>query len=343
MISLPRLKTIAAAAGACVAIFTATPASAFVYAVSHLQIQDLKLTFDDPNSVINNFSFDLSNTATMNGVSSPNQTANCFSSNGVTNNCGIAPVLNAAQAIAPPSNLIRPADYYGFATPVEKDVPGLKSFSRSDSIIRTAQLVTGTPTSTEQIAESLLNISGAAKANAEIQSHTSLRTTGTFSGVVDLKFMADPDQLAEIGGGSTGVSAQSNMNASFTISLGGNKITFTPTGAGNDSDCLVSGSFAFKTAVKCTVSGDTESLNSNPSVGMAGTDENSFADADADVFTAFGVHITGLAAATYNIAFDTFTSTSIVAAVPEPGTTGLVGAALAGLAFTTVRRKRKQS
>ena len=341
MITLPKLKTIAAAAGACVAMAVATPASAFVYAVSHLDITNLTLNFHDPNSVVNSFTFDLTNTATLNGVSSPTQTNHC-SGTGFSNNCSAGPlpgVLNAAQAIAPGGNLVRGEDIYTFATTPEKLAPN--TFSRADSIIRTAELVTKTPTSTEQIAESLLNTSGNAKANAEIQSHTNLTTTATFTGgVVDLNFLADPDQLAEIGGTSTGISAQSNMNATFTISLGVDKITFTPTGVGANSDCFVSAGF-FAAGVRCTVSGDTESLNSNPSVGAAGTDSNSFGTADLP--TAFGIHITGLAAAAYNIAFNTVTSVSIEAAVPEPGTTGLVGAALAGLAFTTVRRKRKQS
>ena len=341
MIPFPKLKTIAAAAGACVAIATATPASAFVYATSHLEIKNLALTFD-PLTVIDSFAFNLTNTADING-SGDFHTKSC--TKGLAN-CGAGPVLNADQAIAPPSNLIRPADYYGFATPAEKDVPGLKSFSRSDSIITAAQLVTGTPTATNQIAESLLNITGTASANSEVKSNTSL--TATFSGTrnVRLAFDADPDQRAEIGGGSNGVSAQSNLNASFTLlnnGVGaGGSVSFTPNAAGS-ADCVITG--LGLVGVTCTVIDDTQDLNFNAAIGTAGISDNSFETGNIFpiAFTHFEILISGLADSDYSIAFNAVTSTLIEAAVPEPGTTGLVGAALAGLAFTTVRRKRKQS
>ena len=346
MIPLPKLKTIAAAAGACVAIFTATPASAFVYAVSHLDIQNLSLKFFDPapgGTTINSFSFDLTNSATMNGLSAF-QTASCNSSSSpcvpVAASPGVqASVLNAPVATAPGS-IGQPAgeDNYSFA--VNKFAPN--SFSRGDSIIRTSELLQAPKlTSTEQIAESLLNITGQAKANALIQSNTSLTTSVSFKGaggIVDLNFDADPDQSAEIGGGSTGVLAQSDLNTSFTLTnTTGGFVNFTPNGLGNlDCTSNIAG-------VVCSVINDIGTdLNFNASRSTAGITNNSF---DPGLVLAnFGIHITGLGNDTYQLAFNANTSTSIVAAaVPEPGTTGLVGAALAGLAFTTVRRKRKQS
>ena len=334
MIRLSSLKTIAAAAGACVAMTVASPANAFVYATSHLEIQNLLLTFD-PTAVVTSFAFNLTNTADING-SSAIGVATCTKAAG---NCGSGPILNAPQAIAPPSNLIRPEDTYTFATPAEKLV---NSFSRSDSIVTAAQLINGRPTAANQIAESLLNLPGNAAANAEIKSTTSLTATFNGSRNIRLAFDADPDQLAQIGGGSTGVSAQSNLNSSFTLLNNGvsaGSVSFNPNGVGA-ADCVVAG----LAGVTCTVIADTQDLNFNAAIGTAGTSSNSFEP--GAVFSHFEILISGLADSAYSVAFNAVTSTLIVAAptvVPEPGTMGLIGAALAGLAFTSVRRKRKQS
>ena len=345
MIRLPKLRTIAAAAGAFVAMVAATPASAFVYATSHLEIKNLMLAFD-PTVVIKSFTFGLTNTADING-NGDFATKTCTKAAG---NCGLGPVLDARQAVAPDSTgpyitaLKLPAgeNTYSFATsPDVRAIPS-NSFSRSDSIITTAQLVTGTPTSTNQIAESLLNVTGTASANSEVKSNTSLTATFTGTRNVNLSFDADPDQLAEIGGGSTGISALSNLNASFTLlknGVGAGSVSFTPNAAGA-ADCVVSANLVLA-GVTCLVIDDTQDLNFNAGIGSAGTSENSFES--ANTFTHFAIRISGLANSDYSVAFNAVTSTLIEAqVVPEPGTAGLVGAALAGLALT-VRRKRKQS
>ena len=335
MVRLPSLKTIAAAAGACVAMTVASPANAFVYATSHLEIQNLLLTFD-PTAIVTSFAFNLTNTADING-SSAIGVATCTQAGA---NCGFSPILNAPQAVAPPSNLIRPQDTYTFATPAEKLI---SSFSRADSIVTAAQLINGAPTAANQIAESLLNIPGTAAANAEIKSTTSLTATFNGSRNIRLAFDADPDQLAEIGGGSTGVSAQSNLNSSFTLlknGVGAGSVSFNPNAAGA-ADCVVAG----LAGVTCNVIADTQDLNFNAAIGSAGSSSNSFET--ANVFSHFEILISGLANSAYSVAFNAVTSTLIVGAqpavVPEPGTMGLIGAALAGLALTSVRRKRKQS
>ena len=336
MIRLPSLKTIAAAAGACVAMTVASPANAFVYATSHLEIQNLLLTFD-PTAIVTSFAFNLTNTADING-SSAIGVATCTQAGA---NCGFSPILNAPQAVAPPSNLIRPQDTYTFATPAEKLV---NSFSRADSIVTAAQLINGAPTAANQIAESLLNIPGTAAANAEIKSTTSLTATFNNTRNIRLAFEANPYQLAEIGGGSTGVSAQSNLNSSFTLlknGVGAGSVSFNPNGTAGNADCVVVG----LAGVTCTVNDNTQDLNFNAAIGSAGSSQNGVGS--GGVFSKFDILISGLANSAYSVAFNAVTSTLIVGAqptvVPEPGTMGLIGAALAGLALTSVRRKRKQS
>ncbi|PYI87183.1 MAG: hypothetical protein DME26_06930, partial [Verrucomicrobia bacterium] len=101
-------------------------------------------------------------------------------------------------------------------------------------------------------------------------------------------------------------------------------------------DCVVSGFVG----VTCQVIADSEDLNCNASRSTVGQSANSFDTADN--FMPYSIQISGLTGAdTYTIGFNAVSSTLIEAAapVPEPGSMGLVGAALAGLGFAMRRRK----
>jgi hypothetical protein len=336
MVTLPRLRAIAAAAGATVAMLAAAPASAGVYAASHLEISGLSLVVSSTSAtVINSFTFDLANTASMNGPAVASS-ASC-NSNGLPA-CGFAPVLDAAAVNAPGSSPLRPAvggegTFLGHLA---------TSYSGSDSIIKAAELVTGTPTATEQIAESLLNTNGFARSNSEIESNTTLTWTTSIGsgGVLDLSFLADPDQRAEILGAAGVYSAQSNLTTSFTLTSNadGSSVSWSPQGTvANNCDVNDNGAFG---AVTCVETADSQDLNRNVATGTNPSTVNNSYDI-ASILTAFGIHVQGLSAGTYSIALNAVTSTSITRAVPEPGTTGLIGAALAGLALTSLRRRQK--
>jgi hypothetical protein len=337
MTNFAKLKAVAAVSAACAGLFGATSAQAYVYAVSHLEIQALSLNIT-PTATINNFTFDQTNTASLN--SGPVATGASCNKGGLPA-CGAGPVLDAAVANAPGSVPVRGENNFGFL-----GVNNVSSYSSADSVLTTAQLVTGTPTSLNQIAESLLNTNGFAKANALQQSNTSMVISLTVAGgpaSLSFNFNADPDQRSQIGGPDVGAYlSQSDMNASFTLSRssqdGGGSVNWTPSGTAGVNDCNVIG----LAGVVCTETADGADLNDNTTTGTnPGVDDNSFEV--ANIFAAFGINITGLAAGNYTLALNAQTSTSIVRNVPEPGALALMGIALAGLAFTAKRRQSKQA
>ena len=80
MITFPKLRTLTAVAAGCAAMAAVAPANAFVYAASHIQVDDFRLSVTGATTSDQIFSFNLSNTANMFGSSSPNQTASCNNS-----------------------------------------------------------------------------------------------------------------------------------------------------------------------------------------------------------------------------------------------------------------------
>src|SRR4051812_19949190 len=163
-------------------------AAAYVYADSALSVDNLAIVITGGNVVVNSFGFTATNTATLNGVSSPVQSATCGGTPGPGNNdCSTAsPALDPQPANAPGSTTIRTNNA---GNPSELTSYGITAgnYSNSDSVINTAELVQlGSPTSTRQIAESLLNSGTSASANAEIQSVTGFVLTFTIGSTADL-------------------------------------------------------------------------------------------------------------------------------------------------------------
>lgn len=330
-----KLKALAAVAGACIAMFGSAPASAYVYALSELKIQNFRLDIQ-PTAVttVNSFSFDITNTASLNGLNSAPSSNSCSGTLAI-NNCGFAPVLDTGVANAPGSTLLRAENNFAFL-----GADAVNTYSNADSVITAAELVTGTPTALKQVAEALLNVNGRARANSEIQSNTGL--TVSFSVVggpanLDLTFEADPDQRAQISGAVGTYLAQSNMNSSITLTNNttGGVINWTPRGS-LFNDCSVTGSTS-----TCTETNDGANLNRNVSTGTnPSTFDNSY-DV-ADIFQNFGIRVANLEAGDYTIALNSLTSVSINRTVPEPGSLALIGLALLGLGFSASRRQIKQ-
>ncbi|MDN3920438.1 EDSAP-1 family PEP-CTERM protein [Roseateles violae] len=339
MTHFAKLKAVSALSAACAALFGAAPAHAYVYSLSHVEIQNVLLTAAAGTTInVSNFTFNEKNVGELNAVSTT-QTDACAGvpgAPGVGNNCGgvarSGNVLDALVANAPGSTINRAENNFAFLG------TGPGTYSNADSVLYTAQLVTASPTHLNQIAESLLKSNGAASASTLQQSNTvmsiSFTTTG---GGLSFSFQADPDMRVAINEGLAGLfSSQADMTASFTLTnSSGQKINWNPQGTGTN-DC----SAAFGA---CTESADAFDLNDNISAGFDGQD---FSSPAAAGFGNFGINLSGLAAGNYTLALAVTTSTSItrlVNTVPEPGALALAGIALAGLGFTAKRRQNKQA
>lgn len=328
---MSKLKKLAAAVGAMGAMGVAGQAQAFVYALSHLEINNLIIATNGVALVQQpTFTFNLTNTATYGGNTI--ETATCNNLLGPACNAA-SPVLDAGVANAPGNTLIRGQNNYGFLGPT-----GTDSYATADSVINTAELVQFVPTSTQQISEVELNANGTASSNAEIQSNTNLNWILTLAaGSLTLTFGADPDMKVQINDIPGLFSAQSNMNASFSLSKndGSESVTWSPQGTGAN-DCVATGG-----SVACVETADGADLNRNISTG---TNPSLITNPDynvGQVFALFGIQITGLSGGEYSLSLNALTSTNVVR-VPEPGTIALLGAALAGIGFAS-RRKSKQA
>jgi hypothetical protein len=324
-----KLKVLAAAIGAMGAMSVAAPASAYVYGLSHLEISELIIAVNGVSlGATPTFQFTTTNTATFTGA--PVVTSATCNETGPT--CSpVSPVLNALVANANGNTLIRGENVYTSVGPT-----GTDSYATADSVITAAQLVQGVPTSTNQIAESELNVAGTASANANIQSQTNLvwnLNVGVDDATLTLSFDADVDLRAAINDLTGGGQSQVNSNATFTLfsSNADVDIVWSPQGNAANS-CLSNGANGV-----CTEDSDTQDLNNIRTAFINGED-NEYGLLVG--LTAFGLTITGLPAGNYTIALTGVTSNQLVR-VPEPGTIALLGAALAGVGFASRRKAKK--
>jgi hypothetical protein len=335
-------STMAVAVSAVIGLSMAWQAAAYTEAGAKLDINNLLISPD--TIIVRNFTFSLINTATLNGSSSPVQSATCFG-NPASNTCsGVSPVLDAAAANSP-LNSGPGADLVNNSFPLLTDAPAqtdTAQYSRSDSVINTAQLVQGIPTSTQQMAQTQLTDTGSGNANAEIQSITGLTmnfSTGD-SNTITISFLADPDMKASSDNPeSSFVNAAGSVQTSVKLVEDGtaNSATWAPDGLAN-LNCGLTG------AMGCSNETDGESLNTQASISTDPADNR--VSVDGANFSNFSITFTSLALNTDHT-FTLFAKTSSlvtkIVETPEPGTMLMLGAGLAGLGGMNARRRKKKA
>jgi hypothetical protein len=301
----------ATALGAVLGFGMVGQASAGVYGLAYLDIDDLVVTTGATASL---FTFSTNQDAILNGTPDPVAgNASCGGNFGVFENCTL-PLSGPAQNTG--TEVRGNSDYQVFGQ--------VGNYSNSEAEIIDAVLLLDPSTHVAGISESrLASGTQSAQANTSVTSNTRLNLLAGGAGTLSLTFTATIDVQAEVTDVPLGL-AQAATSATLTLVSGGvTLVSWTPTGEGLAQIC--------GGGLTCTVIKDPRTLNYTAT--SDGTLNALSGTGDYEIF------ISGLAPGQYSLALASTTNTDLIA-IPVPGSLLLVGTGLL-LGARVARRSRK--
>lgn len=301
-------QKLAVALGAALSLGIAGQASADVYGVSTVSVDNLQVDVGNLTSA-GLFTFAVNSEASLNGAIDPsNGNATCFGTFPSQGTCtGVAPVLSGAVQNAPGSGIARANNDY--------TVYGqIADYSNAEAAIVTAVLAGDASTSTRSISESNLQTSSIADASTNVSSNTTLTLEFEISGdgSFSISFDAALNVLTEVSGGDIGL-AQANSGLTVVLQRSGVTIaSWAPTGTNTVSIC--------GGGATCVATESALSLNNSTS--SAGAPNQVVGNGS------YRLDVDGLTDGVYTLALTNTTSTLLAREVPVPGTLLLLGTGL---------------
>lgn len=332
--------TLAAAVLAACAMGASGQAAAEAYTGASLDVSGLTIGLSPLAATsITNFTFNVSNTATLGATAPVATSATCVGGNLSGTACStIPPVLTAGAANGTGSSPTRANNDYTLFGPATNGGP-TGTYANSNSLINTAELVTGTPSSATAVSEVQLMGTGTGQANNAVSSNTSL--SFDFSvvggpGSVSLNFSATPFIETLLNSSNLiGSSGLGKVTAEFLLQNGTGSVV------ADYNPGKVTGSVACTTGLSCT---DTTPFSLNKQVNLGSNPSDILYNPGSGLF-AFNVG--NLPQGDYSLNLSMLTNVNVTQTIPEPATPALMALGLVGMGATLRRRqalrRRKQA